>query len=125
MNILKPNFKTYPQTNRTFALNKIAIERCKEKYPEHYHFKKQQAKECEEIADRLEMGLALLVELKADGLQLNNEQNTRFKAFRNGARYLIKQFKETALHVADVENGQYVPTPYSPIISTNEKGETK
>ncbi|MDO4430323.1 MAG: hypothetical protein Q4B95_03365 [Lonepinella koalarum] len=123
MNILKPNFKTYPQTNRLFVLNKISIERCREQFPEHYHFKKQQAKECEEIADRLEMGLALLVELKAKGLQLNNEQDARFKAFRNGARYLIKQFKETALHVSDVENGQYVPTPYSPIISTNEKGE--
>lgn len=123
MKTLKPNFKTYPQTNRLFVLNKISIERCREQYPEHYHFKKQQAKECEEIADRLEMGLALLVELKADGLQLNNEQDARFKAFRNGARYLIKQFKETALHVANVENGDYVPTPYSPIISTNEKGE--
>lgn len=125
MNILKPNFKTYPQTNRLFVLNKISIERCREQYPEHYHFKKQQAKECEEIADRLEMGLALLVELKADGLQLNSEQNARFKAFRNVARYLIKQFKETALHVANVENGDYTPTPYNPIISTSEKGETK
>lgn len=33
MKLLKPNFKTYPQMNRTFALNKIAVERCKQDFP--------------------------------------------------------------------------------------------
>ncbi|MEG9487028.1 hypothetical protein [Mannheimia indoligenes] len=34
MKTLKPNFKTYPQTNRLFALNKITIERCKHDFPD-------------------------------------------------------------------------------------------
>ncbi|WP_237052468.1 hypothetical protein [Mannheimia granulomatis] len=87
MKTLKPNFKTYPQTNRLFALNKIAIERCKQDFPDCYHFKKVLATECEELADRLKMGLALMNELKANST-LTSDQNTQFKAFRNGARYL-------------------------------------
>lgn len=121
MKILKPNFKTYPQMDRTFALNKIAIERCKADFPECWHFKQQQAKECEEIADRLKMGLALLVELKAGRPPFTEKQNRHFKAFRNGARYLIDQLEKTAQHVDDVESGQYEPTPYSPYVSINKE----
>ncbi|SQE31531.1 Uncharacterised protein [Mannheimia haemolytica] len=39
MKPLKPNFKTYPQMNRTFALNKIAVERCKQDFPDCYPLK--------------------------------------------------------------------------------------
>ncbi|MDD0823883.1 hypothetical protein PTQ27_05300 [Mannheimia sp. AT1] len=115
MKTLKPNFKTYPQTNRLFALNKIAIERCKTDYPDCYHFKKALAEECKELAERLKMGLVLINELKASNTTQKSNQNSDFKAFRNGARYLIKQLEETTLHVANVENGDYEPTPYTPI----------
>ncbi|MEG9498729.1 hypothetical protein [Mannheimia indoligenes] len=114
MKTLKPNFKTYPQTNRLFALNKIAIERCKQDFPDCYHFKKVLATECEELADRLKMGLALMNELNANST-LTSDQNRHFKAFRNGAKYLIKQLEETALHVANVDKGEFEPTPYKPI----------
>ncbi|WP_238348731.1 MULTISPECIES: hypothetical protein [Mannheimia] len=89
MKTLKPNFKTYPQTNRLFALNKIAIEHCKQDFPDCYHFKKVLAEECTELADRLKMGLVLMAELKANGTTLTSDQNTQFKAFRNGAKYLL------------------------------------
>ncbi|WP_244141779.1 hypothetical protein [Mannheimia bovis] len=115
MKTLKPNYKTYPQTNRLFALNKIAIERCKQDFPDCYHFKKVLAAECEELAGRLKMGLVLMAELKATGITLTSDQNTQFKAFRNGAKYLIKQLEETALHVANVDKGEFEPTPYKPV----------
>lgn len=115
MKTLKPNYKTYPQTNRLFALNKIAIERCKQDFPDCYHFKKVLAEECTELADRLKMGLVLLTELKANGTTLTSGQNTQFKAFRNGAKYLIRQLEETALHVANVDKGEFEPTPYKPV----------
>ncbi|SQE31530.1 Phage anti-repressor protein [Mannheimia haemolytica] len=41
------------------------------------------------------------------GIKNNKHPNKRpkppFKAFRNGAKYLIKQLEETALHVANVD----------------------
>ncbi|GAB1660852.1 hypothetical protein [Mannheimia haemolytica] len=114
MKPLKPNFKTYPQMNRTFALNKIAVERCKQDFPDCYHFKKLMAEECTELADRLKMGLVLMAELKTTST-LTSDQNRHFKAFRNGAKYLIKQLEETALHVANVDKGEFEPTPYKPI----------
>lgn len=83
MKTLKPNYKTYPQTNRLFALNKIAIERCKADYPDCYHFKKVLAEESKELADRLKMGLVLLNELKANNT-LTSEQNTQLKPLEMG-----------------------------------------
>lgn len=121
MKTLKPNFKTYPQTNRLFALNKIAIERCKQDFPDCYHFKKVLAEECTELADRLKMGLVLMTELKATGTTLTSEQNTQFKAFRNGAKYLIKQLEETATHVANVDKGEFEPTLYKPLKQANKE----
>lgn len=107
--ILKPTFKTYPQFNRTFAISKQSAERCKSDFPDCYHFKKSQAKECIELAERLQMGLSLLVELRNQGATLSAEQNKQYKAFRNGARYLIQQFHELAEHIENVEKGEFQP----------------
>ena len=107
--ILKPTFKTYPQFNRTFAISKQSAERCKSDFPDCYHFKKSQAKECIELAERLQMGLSLLVELRNQGATLSAEQNKQYKAFRNGARYLIQQFHELAEHIENVEKSEFQP----------------
>lgn len=37
------------------------------------------------------------------------------RPFENGAKYLIKQLEETAIHVANVDKGEFEPTPYNPI----------
>ncbi|MFY1028243.1 Uncharacterised protein [Actinobacillus seminis] len=55
------------------------------------------------------MGLSLLVELRNQGVTLSAEQNKQYKAFRNGARYLIQQFNELAEHIENVEKGDYTP----------------
>lgn len=107
--ILKPTFKTYPQFNRTFALSKQSAERCKSDFPDCYHFKKSQANECIELAERLQMGLSLVVELRNQGVTLSAEQNKQYKAFRNGVRYLIQQFNELAEHIENVEKGEFNP----------------
>lgn len=106
---LKPKSKTYPQFNRTFAISKQSAERCKSDFPDCYHFKKLQAEECRELAERLQMGLSLVVELRSQGVTLSAEQNKQFKAFRNGARYLMQQFQGLAEHIENVEKGDYVP----------------
>lgn len=107
--ILKPTFKTYPQFNRTFAISKQSAERCKSDFPDCYHFKKLQAKECIELAERLQMGLSLLGSVLKNTTPLSAEQNKQYKAFRNGARYLIQQFHELAEHIENVEKGDYAP----------------
>ncbi|WP_386686081.1 hypothetical protein [Lonepinella sp. MS14437] len=111
---LTPKYKTYPQTTRSFELDKIAVERCKNEFPEHYGFKKALAKESEELADRLQKGIDLFKDLKAGGMTLTGEQNARYKAFRNGAMYFINRLTNLAEHVENVEKGEYEPIPYRP-----------
>lgn len=107
--ILKPTFKTYPQFNRTFAISKQSAERCKSDFPDCYHFKKLQAKECIELAERLQMGLSLVGSVLKNTTPLSAEQNKQYKAFRNGARYLIQQFHELAEHIDNVEKSEFEP----------------
>lgn len=118
--ILKPTFKTYPQFNRTFALSKQSAERCKSDFPDCYHFKKSQAKECIELAERLQMGLSLVGVLK-NTTPLSAEQNKQYKAFRNGVRYLIQQFNALAEHIENVEKGEFKPVIIDWWKSTNNE----
>lgn len=70
------------------------------------------------------MGLSLLVELRNQGATLSAEQNKQYKAFRNGARYLIQQFNELAEHIENVEKGEFQPVIIDWWKSTS-KEETK
>ncbi|WP_439243774.1 hypothetical protein [Lonepinella sp. BR2474] len=123
--ILTPKAKTYPQTTRSFELDKIAVERCKTDFPEYYGFKKALAKESLELADRLQKGLDLFKELKGGGMTLTGEQNARYKAFRNGAMYFINRLTNLAEHVDKVNRGEYEPTPYRPEKKSDNSNQSK
>lgn len=82
----------YYQTNRQFLLMAESVERCKRDYPDCYHFKLQQAKECMELA----LGLRAGVELLDKKVIAGKHQMAEKSFFKRKALYLIKHFEQLA-----------------------------
>lgn len=97
-----------PQVSRMFDQTNAGIEHCKTYFPDSYHHKHQLAKECKALSSRLKNGGVLLAQLvETVGYHtLTAEQKVVLNGFQKASGYLVANFKETAKHVAAVENGK-------------------
>lgn len=94
----------FHQIARQFAMLKASAEHCKRETPEHFHFKLLAKKECEELAERLQMGVDLLKEL-AEISPLVKPQHAKFKGFMRGVGFMVRQLNDTAEHIEQVADG--------------------
>lgn len=98
-------FFVYPQVNRQFELIKDSNARCLREFPDCFHHKQQLAKECRDLADRLNQGYELMKGWRAER-ELTAEERKQYKAFKHGILYLLNKFNGVALNVEALQGGK-------------------
>lgn len=97
----------YPQWNYQFELALAAIERCKADYTDCFHHKRQFAKECQDLKNRLNAGVNLLQKITQNRPLASDEQRD-FKGFARAVGYLTRQLNTIIQHIEAVDNGTNV-----------------